>query len=434
MFSDPVIFSFSTIIFSVFSLVLFSLFIKGNLISLLGERIAYSAPTLLTSIGILGTFVGIIYALLDFDTTNLDSSIPQLLDGMKVAFLTSVIGMTASILLKIIMLILGKEDDNQENIFFTEQVKVQTKSLEKIVNLTEQQQTYLKDFEHNLFDELNNFTQNLSEQTTQHIIDALEGVVVNFNESLVNQFGDNFVKFEQSIDALLEWQENYKELLTKKMDKYDLNARVLREVKESILEIESSIARIPSLVDDFAQVIAFNQKQIGKIGDQMSIFADLKDKALETFPEIEQYFNRMADNIEDSTSKFNHLLQKHSVQTANHLSDLSNKMAGDFMKNAMVISDYNQDTMNGLLSSTEKLNDFVRSLDKILLNQFNQMNKQFIQSVETLISDQSSQFKKVIDDLEKKNEKLLKDFSDRQEEKNKSSFSSIINIFGRKEK
>ena len=46
--------------------------------------------------GVLGTFIGITYGLLSFDSDNLDASVPQLLDGLKFAFITSIAGMVAS--------------------------------------------------------------------------------------------------------------------------------------------------------------------------------------------------------------------------------------------------------------------------------------------------------------------------------------------------
>ena len=54
------------------------------------------APTLMTSLGILGTFVGVVIGLLHFDTAAIDKSIPALLGGLKTAFLTSVVGMGAA--------------------------------------------------------------------------------------------------------------------------------------------------------------------------------------------------------------------------------------------------------------------------------------------------------------------------------------------------
>ena len=46
---------------------------------------------ILTTMGILGCFVGIALGLWDFDTRNVQESVPELLDGIKTAFFSSVI-------------------------------------------------------------------------------------------------------------------------------------------------------------------------------------------------------------------------------------------------------------------------------------------------------------------------------------------------------
>ncbi len=65
-------------------------------------------PTLISTLGVLGTFIGITIGLMAFDTSNLDQSIPGLLDGLKTAFLTSLAGMFLSMLLSYII---GRKQD-----------------------------------------------------------------------------------------------------------------------------------------------------------------------------------------------------------------------------------------------------------------------------------------------------------------------------------
>lgn len=55
-------------------------------------RFAKSTPTLLTSVGILGTFVGIVIALMGFDDSNIKAHINEIIAGMQTAFITSVFG------------------------------------------------------------------------------------------------------------------------------------------------------------------------------------------------------------------------------------------------------------------------------------------------------------------------------------------------------
>lgn len=56
-------------------------------------------PSLISTLGVLGTFIGITIGLYHFDTYNLDDSIPLLLSGLKTAFITSLAGMAGSIIL-----------------------------------------------------------------------------------------------------------------------------------------------------------------------------------------------------------------------------------------------------------------------------------------------------------------------------------------------
>ena len=56
-------------------------------------------PSAVSTLGVLGTFIGITIGLLCFDTSNLNDSIPDLLEGLKTAFFTSLAGMLGSLVL-----------------------------------------------------------------------------------------------------------------------------------------------------------------------------------------------------------------------------------------------------------------------------------------------------------------------------------------------
>ena len=56
-------------------------------------------PSVVSSLGVFGTFLGITVGLYHFDTQDLDASIPLLLSGLKTAFMTSLVGMSCSLIL-----------------------------------------------------------------------------------------------------------------------------------------------------------------------------------------------------------------------------------------------------------------------------------------------------------------------------------------------
>lgn len=56
-------------------------------------------PSLISTLGVIGTFAGITIGLMEFDEKNVADSISQLLGGLKMAFFTSLLGMVGSLIL-----------------------------------------------------------------------------------------------------------------------------------------------------------------------------------------------------------------------------------------------------------------------------------------------------------------------------------------------
>src|SRR5690606_13085364 len=78
-------------------------------------RIDAMGPTLLTTLGIFGCFFGIAIGLQDFDSDNIQGSVPELINGIKTAFWASVWGIGAALSLKIRSLLLGVPVTNGES-------------------------------------------------------------------------------------------------------------------------------------------------------------------------------------------------------------------------------------------------------------------------------------------------------------------------------
>ena len=60
-----------------------------------------NAPSVLTSLGIFGTFVGIAWGLASFDSNDIEGSIPTLLDGLTTAFWSSIVGIGGAVAIKL---------------------------------------------------------------------------------------------------------------------------------------------------------------------------------------------------------------------------------------------------------------------------------------------------------------------------------------------
>lgn len=144
----------------------------------------------IVSLGILGTFIGIAIGLYHFDVTNIKESMPQLLEGLKTAFVTSGMGIFFSILLSIF--------------------KPQATKKEEFIY-------------------------------------ALEEVVRDFNKNLTEQFGDNFKQLNEAVKNMILWQDNYKSYI---IESEQSISHIIKELKQISLVKESEQANIQKLIDN----------------------------------------------------------------------------------------------------------------------------------------------------------------------------------------
>src|SRR6266851_5087915 len=71
------------------------------------EHTVHEGPSIFTTAGIFFTFLGIAEGLYEFSPQNIDASIPALLDGLKTAFIASVVGVGAALSIKLRYAIFG---------------------------------------------------------------------------------------------------------------------------------------------------------------------------------------------------------------------------------------------------------------------------------------------------------------------------------------
>ncbi|MEE9240802.1 MAG: hypothetical protein V3U53_06405 [bacterium] len=106
MLANDITFAFSALLFAIFFMAL----ILTRSRSTFAKEFTKNATTSMTTIGVLGTFLGIYLGLLEFDVKDIDGSIPPLLDGLKLAFITSILGMGLSTFYRSIISLIEPDD------------------------------------------------------------------------------------------------------------------------------------------------------------------------------------------------------------------------------------------------------------------------------------------------------------------------------------
>ncbi len=281
-----------------------------------------STPTLLTTLGILGTFLGIAIGLLDFDSTRIEYSIPLLLDGLKLAFTTSIVGILLSACLRLV-LVLGRdgaraqettqtpidEQGQSANLLTLIQHQTQvadaqlTATLQLAEQATRMDERLIQTLEHQHREHLaamERFAEQLSEMGSRQLIAALESVIRDFNANLGEQFGENFRRLDDSVAKLLQWQDQYRRHMESLGEQLDQAIEGIATSQSSLQVLTQQARQISSHVEDQEATMAALRRETLGLEALLGGIAELRDKAKEAFPAIDQRLSAMLESIENA--------------------------------------------------------------------------------------------------------------------------------------
>ena len=311
-----------------------------------GKAIRFTAyaPTMLTTLGILGTFVGIVIGLLDFRPTDVDSSIGGLLDGLKTAFITSLAGMFTSIVFKGLTTTpilrpaeadslpeAGPEEILSELRHHSQMLQLLPALREAIAGAEEsslagqlklmrtdfqdarrEDRANRTEFEESLWGKLDDFGEQLSKSATEQVIQALEQVISDFNENLKEQFGENFKALDASVQKLVEWQDQYRAQLDQLHHLYEQSVEAAKDSQQAVASIAESAQGIPPAVESLATIVATANQQLSDLEAHLKAFAQMRDRALEAIPVtqalVQEMADKMAASVDAASTQYNALL------------------------------------------------------------------------------------------------------------------------------
>ena len=313
-----------------------------------------NATNLITSAGIFFTFLGIYIGLQGFNIERIDEGIDQLLDGMKIAFLSSVVGLLLSFLFRIIRILkfskagsAGSEVNAadihsaliENNKVFKEGFADIAEALgsdkdTSVVGQLTRLRTTTQDKLEQLTEEFRSFAETVAENNSKALIEALNDVMRDFNTKLNEQFGENFKQLNEAVGKLLEWQENYRIQMTELKEAFD-NARENLEITSaSISEIEQSTNKIPGHMERFEEVYQTLSSQVADLEERLEAFASMKEDAAQAFPAVQKGLEALTETIDGQvgalTAKFGESLDITSETVSEKFDDLLIRITDNF--------------------------------------------------------------------------------------------------------
>ncbi|MBC6407022.1 MAG: MotA/TolQ/ExbB proton channel family protein, partial [Rhodobacteraceae bacterium] len=297
IFADNIALLFSTIIAGWFVVALLVAIVRALAPTARGASLVAITPGSLATLGVLGTFTGILIGLLDFDTNPaaMRESVSRLLDGLKVAFTTSVVGLLAAIVFRVL------------SVFFRSNPPAEGITPEDIHAALQKIHTTLDEGQIALRHSFDNFSKHMVENNQKAIIEALREVIRDFNEKLTEQFGENFKQLNRAVHKLVEWLDKYKTHVEALEGRLEAALTALEATQKALERVQAHAERIPEAIQALEPVLKGLNGQVEVMEAHMKALAALRDKAVEAFPVIETNIEKLtttfAARVEEATEK-----------------------------------------------------------------------------------------------------------------------------------
>lgn len=363
------------------------------------DKTAHDGPTLFTTAGIFFTFVGIAEGLYGFDVSNIETSIPGLLAGLKTAFFASVVGVFVALSLKVRLLLFGLRegpdrksegatvDDLVDEIASLREAVAGNgeRSLISEIKLQRQDSNDRLDAVRRAFTE---FAERAAENNSKALIDALREVIRDFNSKISEQFGENFKFLNDAVGQLLEWQVAYRTQLTELIEHQSNSARDMSVAAAAFKSLTEHSQAFTEAGSSLVALLSSLSEQRTQIEESIKSLGQLLSSASTAIPQIER-------NVMQLTEQMTFGVQQHQQTITAALTEGTGAMhtASTQMKASMMeaLQAHNQETNNHLRQLSDRMSEQINKLDIAL-------EKELSKSITTLGSQLTSLSKQFVDD------------------------------------
>jgi hypothetical protein len=294
------------------------------------EKAVAFGPTILTTLGIFATFLGIALGLSEFDSNNIQASVPSLLAGLKTAFWASVAGVGGALLLKfrhqffdrsivegtgehgevtgadLARLLSGIQTalvGNEETSLITQIKLMRSDTNDRLDALKAAQIQAL---------------QELSKMGSQALVEALRDVIKDFNAKITEQFGDNFKALNAAVGQLLIWQERYRLHIETSEASLESLVTLMGKTTSDYSSLVSNSQSFSSVARDLGEMLDALSTQKTQLADLSRALAELLKEASGSLPAVQskimELTAQLSNAVQDNQKTIGAALSENALQ------------------------------------------------------------------------------------------------------------------------
>ena len=318
------------------------------------DEVTKLAPAAAMTGGIFGTFLGIFIGLWNFDAGNINDSIPSLLSGLKTAFITSLVGIGASLILRWRFGHYDNEEARDEKVTSQEPVELLRQTANGVVSLSDTVQamgemvvscfraeeewsllsqlklirTEMGDLKREITKSLDEFAKKIAELGTEAMIKALQEVIQDFNAKLSDLVGAEFKQLKEAMIKLVDWQENHRQAvdqmqqqLTDYLAQVHSSVQLLERASKSIGSaserldsVDGSLSAIAVNADQLSQHVESLKAQNAQLAELLSQVRTLGEEAKTVLPNVSAHINEATKQLSLAVENTRSHLQESSAK------------------------------------------------------------------------------------------------------------------------
>lgn len=322
-----------------------------------------TAPALMTSLGILGTFAGILVAMrgLDFSVGQMNVSVEQMLEGMQPAFVTSLLGLASAIVFRSLepafpstftptpeqREIFDRLDAIKDAIAGAGEYSVASRSTalrtdvvdqfrglrEESLNgfavlqrenresmaalqrenregfatlqgLPELLQDTLKSALGDIADTTNALLKKQLEDYQREYRVLIADMVRNIEEKLIEQFGVAFTRFNEGLDTLIAWQRNHRHHVEEMTKAFKNAERNLAKTAEGCERIPVTMEKLRELLSMAHSDVESLSPQVHSFVEQLESFVAMRREAEGVFPAVKEHLDDIVERMSRGAQGF----------------------------------------------------------------------------------------------------------------------------------
>ncbi len=298
-------------------------------------------PGLMVSLGFLGTLIGMVQGMSGFDMTDSEgvmNSIRQLIPGMQYAFMTSIVGVIASMCSTLLMRMANGSAINTLSNFYAAMSKhagVQTVDPMTQIAIYQQEQTALinamaEDVTGPMTDRLSAsieksiapMKRSLDEfisYTTRDQMRAVDMLVQRFMQTMNESMGGRFQKLAQTIDSTCENQQQLQQGIQQTVTGLQTMSRDLVQVQQISEGLLGKFESYMNKLNGSYQMVDEGYARIAANVEHLEIIARQQNGYLQSVGKLQSEIVRSMDNFQGSADAFMKAFGENIVATKDSL-------------------------------------------------------------------------------------------------------------------